>query len=172
MASRASRALSSELLPPIGTTHTGNPSAASERATTQPSPPLLPGPTATTVPWRSAVGNRVVITAHILSGLLAASAGILLVSRLGSAHPDVGKDWMLASFAAPIIGGTRLAGGKVSIVGAVLGAILLALIADGLIFLKIDIYWNTLIQGLIILGAVGLDRLRMISAEHLERQRR
>lgn len=116
--------------------------------------------------------NRVVITAHILSGLLAASAGILLVSRLGSAHPDVGKDWMLASFAAPIIGGTRLAGGKVSVVGAVLGAILLALIADGLIFLKIDIYWNTLIQGLIILGAVSLDRLRMISAEHLERQRR
>ena len=69
-------------------------------------------------------------------------------------------------------GGTRLAGGKVSVVGAVLGSILLALIADGLIFLKIDIYWNTLIQGLIILGAVGLDRLRMISAERLERQRR
>lgn len=116
--------------------------------------------------------SRVVLTAHVISGLLAASAGILLVSRLGSAHPDVGKDWMLASFAAPIIGGTRLAGGKVSVFGAVLGAILLALIANGLVFLNIDIYWNTFIQGLIILGAVFLDRLRSVSAERLERQRK
>jgi ribose transport system permease protein len=109
--------------------------------------------------------QRVVILAHLLSGVLAGTAAILLVSRLGSAHPDVGKDWMLGSFAGPIIGGTRLAGGKVSVTGAILGAILLALIANGLVFLKIDVYWNTFIQGMIILAAVGLDRLRVLSTE-------
>ncbi len=109
--------------------------------------------------------NRAVILSHVLSGLLAGFAAILLISRLGSAQPDVGKDWMLASFAAPIIGGTRLAGGKVSVVGAVLGAVLLALISNGLVFLNISIYWNTFIQGMIILAAVGVDRLRTVSAE-------
>lgn len=111
--------------------------------------------------------HQVVIIAHMISGALAGFAGILLISRLGSAHPDVGKDWMLGSFAGPIIGGTRLAGGKVSVVGAVLGAILLALIANALVFLNIDVYWNTFIQGLIILSAVGLDRVRALSTERL-----
>lgn len=109
--------------------------------------------------------NHTVILSHVLSGLLAAFAAILLISRLGSAQPDVGKDWMLASFAAPIIGGTRLAGGKVTVVGAVLGAVLLALISNGLVFLSISVYWNTFIQGMIILAAVGVDRLRTVSAE-------
>jgi ribose transport system permease protein len=109
--------------------------------------------------------NRVVIVSHMISGLLAGFAAILLISRLGSAQPDVGRDWMLASFAAPIIGGTRLAGGKVSATGAVLGAVLLALISSGLVFLNISIYWNQFIQGLIILAAVGVDRMRTVSAE-------
>jgi ribose transport system permease protein len=113
--------------------------------------------------------NKVVIASHVLCGVLAAVAAILLTSRLGSAQPDVGKDWLLPSFAAPIIGGTRLAGGKVSVVVAVLGAILLALISNGLVFLNIDVYWNQFIQGIIILSAVGLDRVRTISAERLER---
>jgi len=114
--------------------------------------------------------NRVVITSHVLCGVLAAFAAILLTSRLGSAQPDVGKDWLLPSFAAPIIGGTSLAGGKVSVAGAVLGAILLAVISNGLVFLSIDVYWNQFIQGIIILAAVGLDRVRTISAERLERR--
>ena len=109
--------------------------------------------------------NRVVIIAHMISGTLAGAAAILLISRLGSADPNVGQDWLLGSFAAPIIGGTLLAGGKVSVVGAFLGAILLALITNGLVFLNLSVYWNTFIQGLIILGAVGLDRARMLSTQ-------
>jgi ribose transport system permease protein len=114
--------------------------------------------------------NRVVILAHMISGLLAGFAAILLISRLGSAQPDVGRDWMLASFAAPIIGGTRLAGGTVTVTGAVLGAVLLALISSGLVFLNISIYWNQFIQGLIILTAVGVDRLRTVSSERVGRR--
>jgi ribose transport system permease protein len=113
--------------------------------------------------------NRVVLMAFIISGLLSAAAAILLVARLGSAQVDVGSDWMLASFAAPILGGCRLAGGKVTIVGTVLGGILLALIGNGIVFLNLNIYWTVFIQGLIILGAVGLDRIRSLSSAGLER---
>ncbi len=109
--------------------------------------------------------NRVVIISHMLCGVLAGAAAILLISRLGFADPNVGQDWLLGSFAAPIIGGTLLSGGKVSVVGVILGAILLALITNGLVFLNLSVYWNTFIQGLIILGAVGLDRARMLSTQ-------
>lgn len=113
--------------------------------------------------------NRVTIIAFMISGLLSAAAAILLTARLGSAQVSVGSDWLLASFAAPIIGGTRLAGGKVTVIGTVLGGILLTMIGNGIIFLNLSIYWTVFIQGLIIMGAVGLDRIRTISAENLER---
>ena len=114
--------------------------------------------------------NRVVLTAFILSGLLSGIAAILLVARLGSAQVDVGSDWMLASFAAPIIGGTRMSGGKVTVIGTVFGAILLALISNGLVFLNVSIYWTAFVHGVIILSAVGIDRIRTLSCERLERR--
>ena len=114
--------------------------------------------------------RRVVIVANILSGLLASIAAILLVTRLGSAQPDIGEDWMLYSFAAPLIGGTRLAGGKVNVLGTVLGAILLAMISNGLVHLNVDIYWMTLIEGIIILAAVAVERVRQISSDRVQRK--
>lgn len=108
--------------------------------------------------------RKTVIIANIISGVLAASAAILLVARIGSAQTDIGKDWMLFSFAAPIIGGTRQAGGKVNVFGAVLGALILLVIQNGLVHLSIDIYWMTFIQGFIILLAVAIDRIRVLSS--------
>ncbi|MFO8021604.1 MAG: ABC transporter permease [Perlabentimonas sp.] len=57
-----------------------------------------------------------VIVAHTLSGILAGAAGLMQICRLGAATPSIGSDWLLISFAAPILGGTILSGGKVSIV--------------------------------------------------------
>src|SRR5690606_19950918 len=57
--------------------------------------------------------GRAVIIAHTLSGALAASAGLMLVFRLGAAMPSIGQDWLLPSFLAPVLGGTLLAGGFV-----------------------------------------------------------
>lgn len=116
--------------------------------------------------------KHAVIMSNIFSGLISAIAAILLVARLGTAQPDVGTDWMLFSFAAPLIGGTRLAGGKINVTGTVLGAILLALISNGLVHLNVDIYWMTLIQGAIIFIAVAVERIRTISAEKLQRKER
>ena len=109
--------------------------------------------------------GQVTLLSNIISGLLAASAAILVVARLGSAQPDVGSGWLLISFAAPLIGGTRLSGGQVNIFGTLLGAVLLALVSNSLVHLGIDVYWATLINGIIIFIAVGIDRIRTLSAE-------
>ncbi|MEA2523805.1 MAG: ribose transport system permease protein [Thermomicrobiales bacterium] len=105
--------------------------------------------------------NRIVVVVHVLSGLLAAIAALLLMARLGSAQPSIGSDWLLASFAIPIVGGIALTGGSASVVNAVLAAFLIALIDNGLVLTKADPYWIQFLLGAIILGAVGLNRLRV-----------
>lgn len=112
--------------------------------------------------------ERTRIAVHTLSGLLAATAGIMLTARLGVAQPSIGNDWLLNSFAAPIIGGTLLAGGYLSVAGAVFGALLLLIVGNGLIQLGIDTYWTQFFSGLIILAAGGIDRVRALNAERQE----
>jgi ribose transport system permease protein len=100
---------------------------------------------------------------HALSGFLAAMAGIMLISRLGSALPSVGEDWLLASFAAPIVGGTLLSGGAVSVVGTFLGAVLIESVSVGLTLLNVPSFWIQLFIGLVLLLAVLLDRARTVA---------
>jgi ribose transport system permease protein len=109
--------------------------------------------------------GRVIIIAHTLSGLLAASAGLMLLTRLGAAMPSIGQDWLLPSFLAPVLGGTLLSGGAVSIVGAALGALLVATIRSGLLILQVGNFWLQLFLGVMLLLAVLLDRYRNVYAE-------
>ena len=105
--------------------------------------------------------NRVIIQVHVLSGVLAACAGLMLTARLGAAMPSVaGDDWLLPSFLAPVIGGTALSGGMVSVVGTVLGALLVATIRSGLLVLQIGGFWLQLFLGIFLLGAILLERYR------------
>ena len=99
------------------------------------------------------VGRRVV-WAHVLSGLLAASAGMLWASQLGAAQPMIGQSWLLVSFAVPIIGGVALTGGSVRIIGLFLAALIIALINNSLVHLGIDPVYVELLLGLLILGTV------------------
>lgn len=114
--------------------------------------------------------SRVIV--HGLSGMLAAIAGIILTARLGVAQPTIGTDWLLSSFAAPIIGGTLLSGGYLSIPGVVFGALLLTLVANGLVQLNIDPYWTQLVSGLMILAAGAIDRVHAVTVQRLERAER
>lgn len=116
--------------------------------------------------------NRVLVLKHMTSALLAGSAGILFSTRLGSINPDIGGDWMLFSFAAPLIGGVRMSGGQVNVLGAVLGGVILSLVSNGVVHMQINVYLVELIQGLIIILAVGLDRIRAIREEKRERLER
>ncbi len=105
---------------------------------------------------------RAIITAHLISGLCAAAAGILAVAQLGSAQPSIGSDWVLISFAAPIIGGASLAGGSISIVGTVIAVVLIGLIENAMVLLAVDPYWVTFLLGALILAAVWINRYRAV----------
>ena len=110
--------------------------------------------------------DRVIVISHVLSGLLAAAAGMMLVARLGAAMPSVaGEDWLLPSFLGPVLGGTLLSGGAISVVGTMLGALLVTTIRSGLLVLQIGNFWLQLFLGLILLVAVLADCYRGIFAE-------
>ncbi len=106
--------------------------------------------------------GRTIIAAHTISGLLAAAAAMLAVAQLGSAQPTIGSDWLLISFAGPIIGGAALTGGHVSIPGTFLAVLLIALIENGLVLVNVDQYWVQFVLGALIFAAVGLNRWRAV----------
>ncbi len=106
--------------------------------------------------------GRTVIAAHAISGLLAALAGIVLVARLQIGQPSIGDDWLILSFAAPVIGGAVLAGGHVSVAATVLGVAIVAIITQALVLFRIDPYLVQVVLGALILWAVGVNRWREV----------
>ena len=109
--------------------------------------------------------SKATIWAHTLSGLLAAVAAIMFMGVLRQSVPTIGADWLVSSFAVPIIGGTLLAGGEISIGGAVLAAILLSVISDGLVLVNVSQYIVEMVEGILILAAVLADRFRLVAGE-------
>jgi ribose transport system permease protein len=103
--------------------------------------------------------DRIVLLTHGLSGVLAAVAGLMAIAADHTASPGLGSNWLLASFVSPAIGGTLLSGGLVSVPGTILGGVLLATISSGLLLMSIDNFWLTVVLGVVLLLAVGLDRL-------------
>lgn len=106
--------------------------------------------------------NRAILIAHGLSGFLAALAGVMFTARQGSALLSTGEDWLLASFLAPLLGGTLLAGGYVSVLGAFLGAMLVGILQNGLVLIGVPDFWVEFVLGLTLLATVSLDRLREV----------
>jgi ribose transport system permease protein len=103
--------------------------------------------------------NRVRMQAFVLIGVLGGLAGVLTIGYLGAADPNTGTGYELQAIAAAVIGGTSLAGGRATIVGSALGAILLGVVASGLAYFSVPINWNQFALGAVILGAVALDSL-------------
>jgi ribose transport system permease protein len=97
--------------------------------------------------------------AFIISGLSAGIAGVLAASRTSSAQPDLGMDLALQAIAASVVGGTSIMGGQGAIWRAVLGVLILAMIGNGFNLLGIDTIYQQIVQGLLIVLAVGLDQL-------------
>lgn len=108
--------------------------------------------------------GRAVILCHMLSGLLAGVAALMLVTRNGAAIPSMagqlGQDWLLPAFLGPVLGGTLLQGGKVSVLGTVLGAFLVTMLSSGLLMQQVGAFWVQTFLGLMLLIAVLLDKAR------------
>ena len=103
---------------------------------------------------------RVEFIAYGLSGMLASMAGILFASRMDGAQPSVGEGWLMGAITAAILGGTSLRGGQGSIVGTVLGALLLTVLANGTVLMNVSGFWQRVIVGAVVLLAVLVDLLR------------
>lgn len=104
--------------------------------------------------------NRRIIQAHLFSGLLAALAGFLLAVNNGAFSADIGSQFLLPSFLGPVLGGTLLAGGAVSVLGTFFGAALTEIIQTGLNLLQFQVEKSKIYIGIVLLLALSLDRVR------------
>jgi ribose transport system permease protein len=102
--------------------------------------------------------GKVKIIVYSLAGVLAAIGGLIVTSRLDSAQPNAGMSYELDAIAAVVIGGTSLSGGKGSIWGTVLGAVIIGVLNNGLILLDVSPFWQQVVKGAVILLAVIIDR--------------
>jgi Ribose/xylose/arabinose/galactoside ABC-type transport systems, permease components len=101
--------------------------------------------------------SKVKVGVFFLTAFLSAIAGILTLSRFTVAQPNAGTGSELRAIAACVIGGASLNGGEGTILGAVLGVVLLALVNNALILLNVSVYWQDLITGVILISAVLID---------------
>ena len=105
-----------------------------------------------TAAWKTAI--------YTLAGGIVGIAGLLIASRLNSAQPALGMGYELEAIAAVVIGGTSLSGGRGTILGSLIGALIIAVLANGLRVLSVAQEWQIVAMGLIIIAAVYADQLR------------
>jgi ribose transport system permease protein len=104
--------------------------------------------------------KRVLLFVYGVSGLLSGLAGVMSASRLYSATGMLGNGYELDAIAAVILGGTSFSGGIGTIWGTLLGALIIAVLNNGLTLLNMSFFWQLVVKGLVIIVAVTIDRLR------------
>jgi ribose transport system permease protein len=104
--------------------------------------------------------NRVSFSVYVFTGALAGLTGVLMAARLASGQPNAGTGYELTVIAAAVIGGTSAFGGVGSIVGSALGAIFMQIMGNSLTLMRIDVYWQSVAIGVILLVAVIIDQYR------------
>lgn len=95
---------------------------------------------------------------YVVSGIAAAISGVIITSRIGSASPNAGSGFELDAIAAVVIGGTSLSGGEGSVVGTIIGALIIGVLNNGLNLMNVSPFYQSIVKGLVILIAVLLDK--------------
>jgi putative xylitol transport system permease protein len=109
----------------------------------------------------SGVNTRLIVfSVYAISGLLSALGGIILTARTTAGLPQAGQAYELDAIAAVVIGGTSLSGGQGALSGTIIGALLIGVINNGLDLIGVSSYYQQVIKGAIIIGAVLLDSFR------------
>jgi ribose transport system permease protein len=104
--------------------------------------------------------RRYKVIVYSLSGLLCGLAGLVLTARLSAAEPIAGIGFELDAIAATVMGGTSLAGGEGTVIGTIMGALIMSILRNGLNLLNIQAYYQQVAIGFVIILAVSIDRLR------------
>ena len=102
--------------------------------------------------------RKVTMRVYMISGLCAAMVGLIIASELTSAAPQAGTTYELNAIAAVVIGGASLAGGRVTVRGALVGAFVIGFLSDGLVMVGVSTFWQMVIKGAVIVLAVILDQ--------------
>lgn len=97
---------------------------------------------------------------YSLAGAVTGVAGVLIAARVNSAQPALGQGYELEAIAAVVIGGTSLAGGRGTVLGTIIGALIMSVLTNGLRILSVAPEWQIVATGVIIIGAVYVDMLR------------
>ncbi len=109
--------------------------------------------------------DRVLLSVYVLAGLISALAGWVLIGRVGAISPTSGQDANLDSITAVVIGGTSLFGGRGSIVGTLIGALIVGVFRSSVSLAGLDVLWQQFAVGVLIIVAVALDQwIRRVSA--------
>jgi ribose transport system permease protein len=104
--------------------------------------------------------DSVKIMVYSLCGLLTAIGGVLMTARLGVAAPTAADGYELDVIAAAVVGGTSLMGGEGTILGVLIGTVVMQVLRNGLVLVGVSAYWLQAVQGLVIVTAIMLDQLR------------
>ncbi|MTI60497.1 MAG: ribose ABC transporter permease [Firmicutes bacterium] len=102
--------------------------------------------------------NKYKIMVYAISGLLSGFAAIMFIGRINSGHPLAGDGYELDAIAAVVIGGTSLSGGKGTVFGTLIGALIMGVIRNGLNLLNVDAFWQGVVLGVVIVVAVLIDQ--------------
>ncbi|HUX22018.1 MAG TPA: ABC transporter permease [Spirochaetia bacterium] len=105
--------------------------------------------------------NRVRMATYMFSGFAAALTGLVLASQLVASHPATGESYELTAIAAVVLGGTSLNGGRGSVGGSIVGALILGVLNDGLIIVGVSSFWQTAIKGMVVILAVVIDQFQL-----------
>ncbi len=102
--------------------------------------------------------NKIKTLVYGISGIAAAISGIIITSRIGSASPNAGAGFELDAIAAVVIGGTSLSGGEGSVIGTIIGALIIGVLNNGLNLMNVSPFYQSIVKGIVILVAVLIDK--------------
>ncbi|MFD3158317.1 ribose ABC transporter permease [Haloimpatiens sp. FM7330] len=102
--------------------------------------------------------DRIKTIVYAVSGIAAAVSGVIVTSRIGSASPNAGSGFELDAIAAVVIGGTSLSGGEGSVIGTIIGALIIGVLNNGLNLMNVSPFYQSIVKGAVILIAVLIDK--------------
>lgn len=114
--------------------------------------------------------DKIRIMIYSLVGFISALAGVLYVTRLGSAQSAIGENWPMNSIASSVIGGVSLTGGVGNPAGALIGAAIISIIQNMIVLFGVNVYWQSAVSGFVVVIAISFSSLSVIFGERKQRK--